>query len=163
MPLTAGKYWFFNTNTAGSHLEAARRFVAFMTSADSQQKWLERLGRLPSSRAAAQSEFVQKDPMLSAEILQLGRGRGLPPAPAMLCVLQGDASRSGKRDVGYSCHPPTELSRCSRMQTAACLPPHSRPACDHPPGAGANTVCQTRRRSDRIALSCTSIARTSRI
>jgi arabinogalactan oligomer/maltooligosaccharide transport system substrate-binding protein len=91
VPLTAGKYWFFNTNTTGPQLEAARHFVAFMTSAAAQQKWLEGLGRLPSNQAAARSEYIQKDPSLSAETMQLSKGRGISPTLAMLCVL--DAMR----------------------------------------------------------------------
>lgn len=119
VPLTAGKYWFFNTNSAGPRLEAARRFVAFMTSAGAQQKWLERLGRLPSSQLAAQSEPAQTDPLLAAEILQLSKGRGIPPAPAMLCVLQ--AMRPGLEDVMSGAASPTDGALKMQRDVDGCL------------------------------------------
>jgi arabinogalactan oligomer/maltooligosaccharide transport system substrate-binding protein len=119
VPLTAGKYWFFNTNSAGPRLEAARHFVAFMTSAAAQEKWLERLGRLPSSQQAAQQTPAQKDPLLAAEILQLSKGRGLSPAPAMLCVLQ--AMRPGLEHVMSGSASPADGALQMQQDADACL------------------------------------------
>jgi len=93
--------------------------VAFMTSAASQQKWLEKLGRLPSSQAAAQSEFIQKDPTLSAEALQLAKGRGLPPAPVMLCALQ--AMRPSLENVMSGTVSPTDGALKMQQDADGCL------------------------------------------
>jgi arabinogalactan oligomer/maltooligosaccharide transport system substrate-binding protein len=119
VPLTAGKYWFFSANSAGPRLEAARRFVALMTSPSAQQTWLEGLGRLPSSQLAARSEPAQKDPLLAAEILQLGKGRGIPPAPVMLCVLQG--MRPGLEVVMSGAASPTDGALKMQQGADGCL------------------------------------------
>ncbi len=118
-PLTAGKFWLFNTNSSGPRLAAARRLVAFMTSAGSQQKWLEELGRLPSSRLAAQSEAAQKDRLLAAEILQLSKGHGISPAPAMFCVLQ--AMRPGLESVMADTASSTDGALKMQQDAEACL------------------------------------------
>ena len=118
-PLTAGKYWFFNSNSAGPRLDAAGRFVAFMTSAAAQQTWLERFGRLPSSQLAARQTSAEADPLLAAEILQLGKGRGIPPAPVMLCLLQ--AMRPGLENVMSGAASPTDGAIKMQQDAAGCL------------------------------------------
>ncbi len=47
-PLATGRYWFISEASTGPELDAAARFIEFMTSAEAQQRWLADLRRLPS-------------------------------------------------------------------------------------------------------------------
>jgi arabinogalactan oligomer/maltooligosaccharide transport system substrate-binding protein len=85
-PLTLGKYWFISRGATGSHLDAAVKFVEFMTSAQAQEGWASKAGRLPSSKEAARSEVITQDPIKSASVDQLSKGRGLQSIPEMYCA-----------------------------------------------------------------------------
>lgn len=92
-PMATGRYWFISSEVDDARLDAAARFIEFMTSPDAQQQWLEKMQRLPSAKATAQSEAVKNDPILSGAVAQLRVTRGVPPALEMACAWQGiDAS-----------------------------------------------------------------------
>jgi arabinogalactan oligomer / maltooligosaccharide transport system substrate-binding protein len=85
-PMTSGKYWMFSSRVEDqAQIEAAKKFVEYMTSAGAQQKWLE-MGRLPSSQDAAKSDTIKSDPILQGSMAQLANGRGLPAAAEMRCA-----------------------------------------------------------------------------
>ncbi len=86
-PVASGTHWFLASHLQGSRLIASRTYVEFMTSAHAQGRWLEKVQRLPSLReVAATSDKIATDPILKGAMDQLGKSRGLPPAPEMRCV-----------------------------------------------------------------------------
>lgn len=89
MPMATGRYWFIAQGTTGPLLEAAARFVEFMTSAEAQLRWLADLGRLPSHKEVIAGDVVASDPLLAGIVAQLRLARGVPPALEMACAWQG--------------------------------------------------------------------------
>jgi maltose-binding protein MalE len=87
--MATGRYWFISEKADGAALDAAARFIEFMTAADAQGQWLAKMKRLPSAKEAAQSELITADPILSAAMAQLRVARGVPPALDMACVWSG--------------------------------------------------------------------------
>jgi arabinogalactan oligomer/maltooligosaccharide transport system substrate-binding protein len=85
-PLTLGKYWFVSKNAKGPQLDAALKFMEFMTSATAQETWVTETGRLPSDRVAAASEVITQDPIEAGAVAQLDKGRGLESIPEMYCA-----------------------------------------------------------------------------
>ena len=51
--MATGRYWLISDKAEGAALDAAARFVEFMTSADAQGQWLAKMKRLPSNKEAA--------------------------------------------------------------------------------------------------------------
>ena len=88
VPMTAGKFWYFREGIEGKELEWAKSFVEYMSSAEVQEVWLREYGRLPSSPVVAGNQLIAENPVLANAMSQLGRGRGIPAAPEMLCVWQ---------------------------------------------------------------------------
>ncbi len=88
-PMATGRYWFIAANATAAELDAAARFVEFMTSAEAQSRWLTDLGRFPSHKEVANGEAVKADPLLAGIVAQLRLARGVPPALEMACAWQG--------------------------------------------------------------------------
>lgn len=88
-PMGTGRYWFVQKDVTGDRLAAAARFIAFMTSAATQQQWLTKMRRLPSSEQALTSKAIINDPLLPAVVEQLRIARGVPPALEMTCAWRG--------------------------------------------------------------------------
>ncbi len=106
-PMATGRYWFISEASTGAELDAAARFIEFMTSAEVQQRWLADLRRLPSTKqpellwnavsASLAGEAQGMDPnersigdsLMDGIIAQLRVARGVPPALEMACVWQG--------------------------------------------------------------------------
>jgi arabinogalactan oligomer/maltooligosaccharide transport system substrate-binding protein len=88
-PMATGRYWFVSNKADGVRLDAAARFVEFMTSPDTQRQWLEKMRRLPSDKNTSRSDVITKDPILSGAVGQLRVARGVPPALEMACAWQG--------------------------------------------------------------------------
>lgn len=59
-----GSFWAhaITRNATGEKLEAAAKFVQFITSPEVQKVWLERVGELPASRELAQDPVLREDP-----------------------------------------------------------------------------------------------------
>jgi arabinogalactan oligomer / maltooligosaccharide transport system substrate-binding protein len=85
-PLTLGKYWFISKDSKGPQLDAAVKFVEFMTSAGAQEAWASKAGRLPSNQEAAKSEVIVQDPVKAGSMDQLSKGHGLLSVPEMYCA-----------------------------------------------------------------------------
>jgi arabinogalactan oligomer/maltooligosaccharide transport system substrate-binding protein len=85
-PLTLGKYWYISKDAQGHQLDAAVKFVEFMTSAAAQETWASKAGRLPSSKEAAGSDVITQDPITAGSVDQLSKGRGLQSVPEMYCA-----------------------------------------------------------------------------
>ncbi len=107
--LATGRYWFIAKTSTGPELDAAARFIEFMTSAEAQQRWLADLRRLPSVKQpellwdavaaarggqsqepnAAPGEQSSVDALMAGILAELRVARGVPPALEMACVWQG--------------------------------------------------------------------------
>jgi arabinogalactan oligomer/maltooligosaccharide transport system substrate-binding protein len=85
-PLALGKYWFLGKGAKGPQLDAAVKFLEFMTSAQSQETWAADAGRLPSNKEAAGSKVITEDPIKSGSVTQLSKARGLEATPEMYCA-----------------------------------------------------------------------------
>ncbi len=88
-PMATGRYWFIADGVDGAKLDAAARFVEFMTSAQTQEQWLTKMERLPSSKEVLASPAVLSDPVLAPIADQLRLTRGVPPALEMTCAWRG--------------------------------------------------------------------------
>lgn len=88
-PMATGRYWFIAKQLTGAELDAAARFVEFMTSAETQRRWLTDLGRLPSLKEAGIADQLAADPLLAGSVAQLRVARGVPPALEMACAWRG--------------------------------------------------------------------------
>lgn len=99
-PMATGSYWYLAQSLDPAKLDAAARFVEYMTSAAAQDEWLLKLGRLPSSRETANGPLVAADFTLSAVVAQLEVARGVPPALEMACAWRGIDSQLSEVIVG---------------------------------------------------------------
>lgn len=88
-PMATGRYWFIAKDVSGAELDAAARFVEFMTSTEAQELWLAQMRRLPSLQGALRSATITTDPVLVGIMAQLRVARGVPPALEMACAWQG--------------------------------------------------------------------------
>lgn len=95
-PMGTGHYWFVEKSVSGDKLAAAAQFVEFMTSPATQQEWLTKMRRLPSSKQALASKAITSDPALSTIVEQMRIARGVPPALEMTCVWRGMDAYFGK-------------------------------------------------------------------
>jgi len=118
-PMTSGKYWMFSSKTGSqAEIDAAKKFVAFMTSAPAQARWLE-MGRLPSNSEVIGSEQVKKDPILQASVAQLVTGRGIPPAPELRCAWE--AMRPGLESVMADTAKPEDAANLMQANAEKCV------------------------------------------
>lgn len=88
-PMATGRYWFIASGVDGAKLDAAARFVEFMTSAQAQAEWLTKMRRLPSHKDVLGVEAIAADPLLGPAVDQLRLARGVPPALEMVCAWRG--------------------------------------------------------------------------
>jgi arabinogalactan oligomer/maltooligosaccharide transport system substrate-binding protein len=88
-PMATGSYWFMSDQAEGAALDAAARFIEFVTSADAQGQWMAKMKRLPSAKETAQSDLITDDPILAGALAQLRVARGVPPALDMACAWSG--------------------------------------------------------------------------
>jgi arabinogalactan oligomer/maltooligosaccharide transport system substrate-binding protein len=117
-PMTAGKYWFFSKALDGAKLEAAKRFVEYMTSAEVQKKWLEK-GRLPSNKEVAKDPSIASDPILVGSMAQLANGKGMPAAPEMRCAW--DAMRPNLEAVMADTAKPADAAAAMQDNALKCV------------------------------------------
>jgi arabinogalactan oligomer/maltooligosaccharide transport system substrate-binding protein len=118
-PMATGRYWLISDEAEGAALDAAARFVEFMTSADAQGQWLAKMKRLPSAKEAAQSALIADDPILAGAMTQLRVARGVPPALDMACVWSGiDAHLS---EVMAGARTPENGAAAMQADAEACI------------------------------------------
>jgi arabinogalactan oligomer/maltooligosaccharide transport system substrate-binding protein len=118
-PLTLGKYWYISKEAQGHELDAAVKFVEFMTSAEVQETWASKAGRLPSSKEAARSEVITQDPITSGSVDQLSKGRGLQSVPEMYCAW--GAMRAPLAGVMDGTMNPTMASQAMQDEAERCI------------------------------------------
>ncbi|MFC4453489.1 extracellular solute-binding protein [Deinococcus sonorensis] len=68
-----GSYWVngITKNAKGDKLDAAVKFLKFLTSADTQRYWLENVGEIPASRSLAADPNLLKNPVYGPFIASL--------------------------------------------------------------------------------------------
>jgi arabinogalactan oligomer/maltooligosaccharide transport system substrate-binding protein len=118
-PMATGRYWMISEQAAGAALDAAARFVEFMTAADAQGQWLAKMKRLPGNKDVARGEQVSEDPLLAGALAQLRVARGVPPALDMACVWSGiDAHLS---EVITGARTPENAAAAMQADAEACI------------------------------------------
>ena len=118
-PMATGRYWFISEKTDGAALDAAARFVEFMTSPTAQRQWLAKMKRLPSDKEAAQSDLITADPTLTGAMSQLRIACGVPPALDMACAWRGiDAHLS---EVLAGARTPENAAAAMQADAEACI------------------------------------------
>jgi arabinogalactan oligomer/maltooligosaccharide transport system substrate-binding protein len=118
-PLTLGKYWYFSKKAQGRQLDAAVKFVEYMTSAGAQETWASKAGRLPSSKEAARSKVITEDPITLGSVDQLSKGRGLQSVPEMYCAW--GAMRTPLASVMDGTMNPTMASQAMQEEAKRCI------------------------------------------
>jgi len=85
-PMVSGKYVFFNAALKGNNLKIARKFGEYLASAEVQQIWLQKTGRLPSMKSVGASKELSQDRYLSASLKATENGIAMPMAVEMRAV-----------------------------------------------------------------------------
>ncbi len=96
-PMVSCKGYFFNVSLEGPTLDAARRFVSFMLSHETQRAFASSLKTIPSLLSAQNDPVVQSDPVIAVSIEQARVGRPSPLAPEMRAIW--DAMRPPYQNV----------------------------------------------------------------
>jgi arabinogalactan oligomer/maltooligosaccharide transport system substrate-binding protein len=84
-PYTSGTYFMFPKGLSGDKLDAAKKFVDYVLSADVQARFPKELKRLPSLQSALESDTIKNDPVLVGSASALPRGTGMPAQAEMRC------------------------------------------------------------------------------
>ena len=68
-----GSYWVngITKNAKGDKLAAASKFLAFLTSEETQRTWLEKVGEIPASKKLSGDPALRKDPVYGAFVSSL--------------------------------------------------------------------------------------------
>ncbi|HEY6563736.1 MAG TPA: extracellular solute-binding protein, partial [Pirellulaceae bacterium] len=77
-PMTAPKGYSLNAVAQGDRAKAAIEFIRYMTSAETQSRFLHTLRTLPSRKALYNDPILKTDPVLRASHEQLRNGRPTP-------------------------------------------------------------------------------------
>jgi arabinogalactan oligomer/maltooligosaccharide transport system substrate-binding protein len=117
--MAAGKHWFINSRSTGKQRDAAIRFADFMTSAQVQEAWLTRLGRLPSNRETLELARNGADPLIAGAARQLLHTRGLPPAQSMPCIWRAMAPAMKQLMAGSSS--PEQAAAAMQADAESCV------------------------------------------
>ena len=118
-PMTSGKYWMIsNGAAAGPELDASKALIAYMTSPQIQEKWLE-FSRLPSLKSLADAEVIKSDPVLAGSMAQLANGKGSPAAPEMRCAW--DAMRPNLEAVMAGTATPADAAAAMQKAAETCV------------------------------------------
>jgi len=119
--MTAGKYWMVSKAVlADANKKAAvQAFIAYMTSADVQKKWLDEQNRLPSNKEIAKDPKIASDPVLAGSMAALANGRGMPAAPQMRCAW--DAWRPNLEGVMAGTIKPEDAAKAAQAAANECV------------------------------------------
>ncbi|MBX3426072.1 MAG: extracellular solute-binding protein [Pirellulales bacterium] len=85
-PMVAPKGYSLTAFARGAAADDAMSLVEFLTSAETQEIFLQRQRILPSRLALRESAEFQSDPLLTASVAQVERGRLMPTAVEMRAV-----------------------------------------------------------------------------
>ncbi len=85
-PIVSSKGYFVNVYLEGERLDAARLFLEFMLSDESQRIFSTRLKTIPSSIAVQNSSAVLADPVIAVSMEQARVGLPMPLVPEMRAV-----------------------------------------------------------------------------
>jgi len=119
--MTAGKYFMVSKAVLDNadKKAAVQAFVAFMTSADVQKRWLDQFKRLPSNKVVAQDPTIASDPILAGSMAALSFGRGMPAAATMRCAW--DAWRPNLEGVMAGTTTPVDAAAAAQQAADDCV------------------------------------------
>ncbi len=119
--MTAGKYFMVSKAVLDDPAKKAAvvKFIAFMTSAEVQKKWLDEFKRLPSNKEVAKDPSIATDPILAGSMAALAVGRGMPAAPEMRCAW--DAWRPNLEGVMAGTLTPAEAAAAAQQSADECV------------------------------------------
>ncbi len=119
--MTSGKYFMVSTAVLDDPVkkEAVKAFIAYMTSAEVQKKWLDQFKRLPSNKEVAKDPAIANDPILAGSMAALSNGRGMPAAPEMRCAW--DAWRPNLEGVMAGTLTPQEAAEAAQKAADECV------------------------------------------
>lgn len=84
-PYTSGKFLMLSAGIPDDKLEAAMKFIDFVTNLDNQLDLIKSLSRLPALKEALASELVTGDPILKGSAEQMTKGTPMPIVLQMRC------------------------------------------------------------------------------
>jgi len=113
-PMVSSKGYSVSARVTGEHLERVLDLLRFLTSTASQITYAERLGTLPTRRAAYDDPRIADDPTLSASIAQVEVGRRMPVIAEMRAVW--DAMRPAVQSVWNGTLSPAEAAPAMQAQ-----------------------------------------------
>jgi arabinogalactan oligomer/maltooligosaccharide transport system substrate-binding protein len=119
--MTAGKYFMVSKAVLDNadKKAAVQAFIAFMTSADVQKRWLDQFKRLPSNQVIAQDPSIASDPILAGSMAALANGRGMPAAATMRCAW--DAWRPNLEGVMAGTTTPAAAAAAAQQAADDCV------------------------------------------
>lgn len=118
-PYTAGTYFMIPAALEGAKLDAAKDFVNFVTSKDTQLKQVAELKRLPALKAALEDPSIGTDPILKASADQMAVGTGMPAVLEMRC--NWDAMKPELQAVLADSKTPEDAAKAMQEASENCL------------------------------------------
>jgi arabinogalactan oligomer/maltooligosaccharide transport system permease protein len=88
-PMVATKGYSLNAVTTGASADAAMTFVQFMTSAETQREFMQRLKTVPSRKRLLDDPLIDEDPTLAASVAQMKNGKPMPVISELRAVWDG--------------------------------------------------------------------------
>ncbi|GAB4032794.1 MAG: maltose/maltodextrin ABC transporter substrate-binding protein MalE [Elusimicrobiota bacterium] len=85
-PMISGKYFLISSSVQGKKLEILRELMEFYTNKENQIRQYKELKRLPALREASADREITSDPVSSASMQQILKGRPMPMAVEMRAV-----------------------------------------------------------------------------
>lgn len=118
-PYTSGIYFMFPKTLAGDKLNAAKKFVDYITSDAVQLDFVKTDKRLPSVAKLFNDPSITNDPILKGSAEDLSHGAGMPPQAQMRCVW--DALRPNMQAVMADTMKPADAAAASQTAAAKCV------------------------------------------
>jgi len=85
-PMVSAKGYSLNAFAKPAEADAAMKFVQFMTSSETQRRFMQELKTLPSRKSLQEDSLLTTDPTLQASQQQLQRGRLMPVDTEMRAI-----------------------------------------------------------------------------
>ncbi|GJM43323.1 MAG: maltose ABC transporter substrate-binding protein [Gemmatimonadota bacterium] len=96
-PMVSYRGYSISASCDDDKLEVVRAVVEFLTGADVQRQYAEKIGALPSLLELQGSDLIARDPVLAGSMEQVLRGQRMPIVPEMRAVW--DAMRPALQNV----------------------------------------------------------------
>jgi len=118
-PYTSGTYFMLAKGLSGDKLEAAKKFINFVTSKDKQVEMVAKLQRLPALKAALDDPLITSDPILKGSADQMVVGTPMPTVVEMRC--NWDAMKPEMQAVLADTKKPEDAAAAMQAAAEACI------------------------------------------